>query len=85
MFTYSKYCNDNLPDFKIQFDVFSTLFVNALSSLLVLSDVWPLYKHLLLFTLNWLNFNLKNVKFLFLFSILPGFDSQLLTTLSDLC
>ena len=29
VFIYSKYCNDNLPDLKMQFDVFSTLFMNA--------------------------------------------------------
>ena len=43
-------CNDNLPDLQMQFDVFSSLFMNAGSSLklfcmVVLSDVWPLYTH----------------------------------------
>ena len=31
-YTYSKYGDDNLPDLNMQFDVFSTLFMNALST-----------------------------------------------------
>ena len=41
--------------------------------MVVVSDVCPLYTHTLLsneFALKWLNFYLKSVKFLFLFSIL---------------
>ena len=52
------------------FDVFSTLFMNAWSSLklfgmVVLLDVWPLYAHTVLsneIVLIWLNFYLKSVK-----------------------
>ena len=68
MFTYSKYGNDILPDLIVQFYVFSTLFNECM---VVLSDVQPLYTHAFEsneFVLNWVNFYLKSVNFLFLLS-----------------
>ena len=78
MFTYTKYRNDNLTDLKLQFDVFSKLFMKAGSGLklfcmVVLSVVWPLYTHIFQSNEFALNFYLKSAKFLFLFSIQDDF------------
>ena len=64
MFTYLKYGNGNLPDLKIQFDIF----FNVIHEPLIKIETF--FCKFVLFSLNKLNFYLNGVKFLFLFSIL---------------
>ena len=77
--TYSKYRNDNLPDLKVKFEVFQrySWMPNQVwnFSAWLSCQTWGLYIRIFLnneFTLNWFNFYIKSVKYLFLFSI---FDS----------